>query len=59
MPCPPGFGIELGADVVAELDASVSIETAVGLFVPACWAVGVGGDCVGEGVRVVLFELKA
>ena len=59
MPCPPCFRVEFRADIVAELDASVSVETAVGLFVPACWAVGVGGDCVGEGVGVVLFELKA
>lgn len=47
---PPCFDGDFGPDVVAELDASPAVEAAVGLLVPARWAVWVGGDGVGDGV---------
>lgn len=43
-PFPPGFRFGVRGDVVAEADALAAVESEVGLFVPACWAVWVWGD---------------
>ena len=58
VPFAPGFGLGFWADIVAELDSLAAVEAFVGLFVPACRAIGVGGDGVSDGFGVVALELE-
>ena len=58
MPCSTSLGFRFWADIIAELNTRVAVETQIGLFVPPCWAVGVSGDGFGDGVRVVSVELE-
>ena len=58
MPFAPGFGLGFRADIIAELDSLTAVEAFVGLFVPACGAIGVGGDGVSDCFGVVPLELE-